>query len=320
MKVLFKTALGVSLTALFLAGGCKANTTDKDVSGAPEFNIVKTKAVSPGMVAAANPHAVEAGLEVLRAGGSAVDAAVAVQTVLGLVEPQSSGLAGGAFMIVYDNKSGDVWFYNGREKAPSGATADMFLDPETGKPIRYFAGITSGRATGVPGVMIMLKKAHKDYGKLDWSKSFEPGIRLAENGFEVSPRLAGLIARAQKFGFGADPDAKAYFFDEAGEPHKIGFLRDNQPYAETLKALADDPRALLKGPIAEAIIAKTQKEPLPGSMTLEDMAAYEAQKEKALCGTYRDHTICGAMPPSSGSIAVLSILGQLENFDMACGR
>ena len=303
------------LTTALVMTGCKQSSTAPNTSADPSI-VSKTKATAPGMVAAANPYAVDAGLDILRKGGSAVDAAIAVQTVLGLVEPQSSGLGGGAFMIVYDNKTGKVWFYDGRETAPAGATPDMFIDPETGEPRRYFDRLTSGRATGVPSAMVMLSKAHDDYGTLKWAESFAPGIELAEQGFNVSPRLNGLITRLAKYGFGADPAVKAYFFDETGEPLQAGFKRDNPAYADTLKALSSNPRALLEGPIGQAIIDRTQEPPLPGTMTLEDMAAYEAKKEPALCGPYRDYTFCGAMPPSSGGIAVLSILGTLENFDM----
>lgn len=303
------------LTSVFVIGGCKQTAPSKKVTNTSGFNITSTEAKAPGMVAAANPYAVEAGLEVLRAGGSAVDASIAVQTVLGLVEPQSSGIAGGAFMMLYDNKTGDVWFYNGREKAPAGVTPDMFLDPESGEPLGYLDRVGSGRSTGVPGVMVMLEKAHKDYGKLDWAKSFDPGIALAEGGFEVSPRLNSLLGRMQRFGFLKDPNAAEYFLND-GEILPVGFKRTNQPYADVLTALSKNPRALLEGPIGEAIIAKVQSEPRPGSMTLNDMAAYEAQKEPAICAPYREYTFCGAMPPSSGSIAVLSILGTLESFDM----
>ncbi len=303
------------LTTALMMAGCKQTVPapESNISG---FNVIATKASAPGMVVAANPHAVEAGLEILRAGGSAVDAAVAVQTVLGLVEPQSSGLAGGAFMIVYDNKTGDVWFYNGRETAPAGVTPDMFMDPETGKPFGYLGRTATGVSTGVPGAMVMLDKAHGDYGKLDWAKSFGPGITLAEAGFEVSPRLSNLLVRMKRFGFLTDPDAAGYFMTEDGETLPEGFKRQNQAYADVLKALAQNPRALLEGPIAEDIVAKIQSDARPGSMTLDDMAKYTAQKEPALCGPYRDYTFCGAMPPSSGGIAVLSILGTLENFDM----
>ncbi len=319
MKTLSKAVLSsFVLTVVLSVGACKKS--DQTISiPAPDtaLNIKQTKALAPGMVAAANPHAVDAGLEVLRAGGSAVDAAIAVQTVLSLVEPQSSGIGGGAFMIVYDNKAGDVWFYNGRETAPASVTPEMFLD-EDGKPLRYFDGIASGRSTGVPGVMVMLSKAHNDYGKTPWADSFEPAIKLADEGFAISPRMGGLIKMAASYGvLNRQEAAREYFFKEDGKtPHEIGFVRDNKPYAETLRALQKNPRALLEPPIANAIIAATHEEPLPGFMTLDDMANYQAQKEPALCGTYRSYTLCGAQPPSSGGIAVLSILGQLENFDM----
>lgn len=306
------------LTTALILSGCKQSAPLANVETThSSLNISTTDAMAPGMVAAANPYAVEAGLEILRQGGSAVDAAIAVQTVLGLVEPQSSGIAGGAFMITYDNKTGDVWFYNGRETAPAGVTPDMFIDPQTGKPFGYIDRVATGLSTGVPGVMVMLDKAHNDYGKLDWSKGFAPGIALAQNGFEVSPRLNNLITRMSKFGFINDPDLINYFMTADGEPIPIGFKRDNQAYADVLKSLADNPRALLEGPIASDIIAKIQNDARPGSMTLEDMSKYEAQKEPALCAPYRNYTFCGAMPPSSGGVAVLSILGTLENFDMA---
>jgi gamma-glutamyltranspeptidase/glutathione hydrolase len=269
------------------------------------------------MVAAANPLAAEAGAEVLRAGGSAVDAAIAVQTVLGLVEPQSSGLGGGAFLVLHDPKTGETWTYDGRETAPMAATSELFLG-EDGKPLRYFDGIASGRSTGVPGALAMLGVAHSDYGKLDWADSFQPAIQLAEEGFEVSPRMASLVARMGQFVLPRDPEARDYFFVEGdpAQPLPVGFVRDNPAYAETLRALQDDPRALLSGPIAEAIIAKTQDEPLPGSLTLADMAAYEPVKKPALCSTYRDYRLCSAPPPSSGGVGVQAILGMLETVDM----
>ena len=256
-------------------------------------------------------------VEILRQGGSAVDAAIAVQTVLGLVEPQSSGLGGGAFMVVYDPETAKVWNYNGRETAPASVTPDLFTDPETGEPLRYFDGIASGRSTGVPGAMVMLSRAHEDYGNLEWGAQMEPAIKLAEKGFEVSPRLAGLVERMGAYVLKNDAEARDYFFLEDGSPISEGTLRDNKPYAETLRALQGNPRALLEGPIAEAILAKTQQAPLPGTMTLADMAGYQAKKSEALCDTYRANIICGATPPSSGPLAVMSILGQLENFDMA---
>jgi len=218
------------------------------------------------MVAAANPLAVDAGIEILKQGGSAVDAAIAVQTTLGLVD-----------------KTAEVWSYDGRETAPSGATEALFQD-EDGKPLRYFNGIASGRSTGVPGAMVMLNKAHQDYGNLPW---------------------------------GRQKQSREYFFLEDGTTTlPVGYLRDNPDYAQTLRALQNNPRALLEGPIAEKIIDVVREEPLPGTLTLEDMAAYQPKKREALCSTYRKHIVCGAQPPSSGAIAVQSILGILENFDI----
>lgn len=289
-----------------------------DVSSAPEFTIAKTESKSAGMVASANPLATQAGVDILKAGGSAVDAAIAVQAMLGLVEPQSSGLGGGAFMVVYDPVTAKVWSYNGREKAPAAVTPEMFLDSETKEPLRRFDGIASGISTGVPGAVVMLHKAHEDYGQLDWGPQMEPAIKVAEDGFKVSPRMAGITARMGRFVLKNDKRAREYFYLEDGTTTiPEGFQRDNQPYAATLRAIQKNPRALLEGPIAEEIIRVTREAPKPGTLTLEDMAGYQAQKTEALCSTYRAHIVCGAQPPSSGPVAVQSILRTLENFDMA---
>ena len=309
MKTFSAMLLG---SAISLAACGDKTTTTSDIP-----SITSTSVASKGMVASANPHATRAGLEILAAGGSAVDAAIAVQAMLGLVEPQSSGLAGGAFMMVYDPKAAKVWAYDGRETAPAGTTADMFQDPETGKPLRYFSGIASGRSTGAPGAMAMLHLAHTDYGRMDWGPQMAPAIQTAEDGFNVSPRMASLVARFGQYVIKNDVDARGYFFLEDGSPIPEGFLRDNKPYAETLRALQANPRAMLEGPIAEAIIAKTRLDPLPGTLTLADMAAYEPLKKEAVCSTYRAHLVCGARPPASGGIAVQATLGILENFDMA---
>ena len=281
-----------------------------------EPTITATPAPKTGMVAAANPLATEAGLKVLRAGGSAVDAAIAVQATLGLVEPQSSGLGGGAFMVLYDPKTAKVWAYDGREEAPAGASATMFQDPSTGKPRGYFQRVGSGQSTGTPGAIVMLHKAHQDYGKLDWGTQFNSSISLAEKGFRVSPRLAGLISRFGGYILKNDPDTRDYFFLDNGDPLPEGHLRKNPDYADTLRAIAENPRALLEGDIAEDIVAKTREQPFPGTLSLADMAKYEPRKAEALCTPYRAHTICGAQPPASGGIAVQSILGTLANFDM----
>ena len=304
----------LALGPLLLLSACLQSNSEQETA---EFTISQTKALSNGMVAAANPLATQAGVDILKAGGSAVDAAIAVQAVLGLVEPQSSGLGGGAFMLVYDPKTAKVWDYNGRETAPAGVTPEIFLDPETGEPVRYFDGIASGRSTGVPGAVAMLNMAHNDYGKLKWGNHFETAINLAEEGFAVSPRMASITARMGRFVLKRDETARNYFYLEDGETTiPEGFIRDNKPYAETLRAISQNPRALLEGTIAEAIVAKTREEPLPGALTLDDMAAYKPLKSEALCSTYREHIICGPQPPASGGVAVQSILRTLENFNM----
>ncbi|MEP3654199.1 MAG: gamma-glutamyltransferase [Litorimonas sp.] len=304
------------LTTALLFTACKA----ADVSSAAVMDgptITTTPAPQSGMVAAANPLATEAGLKVLREGGSAVDAAIAVQATLGLVEPQSSGLGGGAFMVLYDPKTAKVWTYDGREEAPSGASATMFQDPATGKPRGYFERVGSGQATGTPGAVVMLHRAHQDYGKLDWGSQLDSSIKLAEEGFRVSPRMAGLVKRMGGYILKNDPDTRDYFFMENGDPIPEGFLRDNQAYADTLRAIAKNPRALLEGEIAADIVAKIGQDPFPGTLTVADMAKYQPRKTEALCTSYRGHAVCGAQPPASGGIAVQSILGTLENFDMA---
>lgn len=314
-----KTLSVLLLGSAFILSSCQEGAQQAKPPKAPPTALQQVKttpAPNEAMVAAANPLAVDAGIEILKQGGSAVDAAIAVQTTLGLVEPQSSGLGGGAFMVVYDPKTAEVWSYDGRETAPSGATEALFQD-EDGKPLRYFNGIASGRSTGVPGAMVMLNKAHQDYGNLPWGLQMEPAIQLAEGGFNVSPRMAGILERMGKFVLNRQKQSREYFFLEDGTTTlPVGYLRDNPDYAQTLRALQNNPRALLEGPIAEKIIDVVREEPLPGTLTLEDMAAYQPKKREALCSTYRKHIVCGAQPPSSGAIAVQSILGILENFDI----
>ena len=309
MKQIISFFLSIFLYTFVHAGTSSANVVNAKIKPTPSK--------SKGMVAAANPLASRAGVEILEADGSAIDAAIAIQAMLGLVEPQSSGLGGGAFMVVYDPKTAKVWSYNGREKAPSAASPDMFLDPQTKQPIPYRNGIASGVSTGVPGVITMLQKAHQDYGLLDWGVQFEPAIKTAENGFKVSPRMANITARMGGFALNKDKNAKDYFFlDDGNKTIPVGFLRDNPQYANTLRALQKNPRALLEGPIAQEILRVTHRPPFPGSLTLDDMKNYQAKKTEALCSTYRSNIICGAQPPSSGPVAVQSILGVLENFDM----
>ncbi|MGB3456214.1 MAG: gamma-glutamyltransferase [Litorimonas sp.] len=305
------------LSAALVGVACQpAQSPEKGPTNAP---VAEDRAGFPhGMVAAANPYAAQAGADILRAGGSAVDAAVAVQAVLGLVEPQSSGLGGGAFLVLHDPETEETWTYDGRETAPSVATSALFLG-EDGAPLRYFDGIASGRSTGVPGAVAMLGMAHGDYGRLPWADTLDPALSLAEDGFVVSPRMADLVERMGQFVLPRDDNARAYFFvdGDPSQPLPAGFVRDNPAYADTLRALQADPRALLSGPIAQAIIDKTREAPLPGALSLEDMANYQPVKKPALCSTYRDYRLCSAPPPSSGGVGVQSILRTLEPFDMA---
>ncbi|HEX6866357.1 MAG TPA: gamma-glutamyltransferase [Caulobacteraceae bacterium] len=265
-------------------------------------------------VAAANPLAAEAGMKVLREGGSAVDAAVAVQAVLGLVEPQSSGLGGGAFMLHRDGKTGKVTAYDGRETAPAGAMPDMFLD-DNGKPLPFMTAVLSGRSTGAPGAVAMLGLAHREHGRRPWPALFEDAVRLADQGFTVSPRLAGFIS--SQAAQAKTPDAAAYFTGPDGARYQAGDLLKNPAYASTLRRVAaEGSRALLEGPVAQAIVAKVRAAPLPGSLSTADLRAYQPKEGDALCRPYRVYVVCVPPPPSSG-VALLQALMMLEHTDIA---
>jgi gamma-glutamyltranspeptidase/glutathione hydrolase len=265
------------------------------------------------MVAAANPEAVEAGLEVLRAGGSAVDAAVAVQAVLGLAEPQSSGLGGGAFLMTYEAASGRVRAYDGRETAPSAATPELFLD-EAGKPLPFPDAVRSGRAVGAPGAVAMLGLAHADQGKRPWASLFEPGVRLAEQGFTVTQRLAEAAASQHPSAQGRD--AVAYFTKANGTKVQAGDRLRNPAYAATLRRIAaDGPRALLEGPLAQRIAARVAEQPRPGALSVADLAAYRPERREALCRPWRVYVLCSAPPPSSG-VGLIQLMLLLERTDI----
>src|SRR5690625_5242168 len=224
------------------------------------------------MVAAANPLAVEAGVEMLQAGGSAVDAAIAVQLVLGLVEPQSSGIGGGAFLLHYQASNGDIQAYDGRETAPLAADSDLFLDAQ-GEPLEFWEAVVGGRSVGTPGLFRLLELAHEEHGKLEWPQLFIPAITLAEEGFEISPRLAGLIAK-DRF-LDRYSETRAYFLLPDGSPKPEGTLLRNPSYAETLRQVAKGGADVFyKGPIAEDIVAAVQgAADNPGLLSLEDMEA-----------------------------------------------
>jgi gamma-glutamyltranspeptidase/glutathione hydrolase len=268
------------------------------------------------MISAANPHAAEAGLSILRAGGSAVDAAIAAQLVLGLVEPQSSGIGGGGFLMHYSAADRSVEAYDGRETAPAAATGDMFLDAE-GKPRKFYDAVVGGLSVGVPGLMRMLELAHRDHGKLPWADLFRPAIDLARSGFEVSPRLHYLIDRDAKRLTSFD-QARDYFYQPDGSALPVGTVLKNPAYADVLQAVATGGAdAFHTGPIAEAIVAASGNAPLnPGRMTMEDMRSYHAVKREAVCGIYRALRVCGMPPPSSGGVTVAQMLGILDRFDL----
>lgn len=266
-------------------------------------------------VAAANPLAVEAGLAVLRRGGSAVDAAIAMQAMLSLVEPQSSGVGGGAFITYLDGASGKITIYDGREVAPAGAQPDMFLDA-AGKPLPFMTAVVSGRATGVPGAVAMLKLAHDEHGKLGWSGLFGDAERTARDGFIVSPRLARFLTYSGLPQLGV-ADAKSYFSRPDGTMLQAGDRLKNPAYAAFLQRLAaEGPDALYKGPTAARIVAKTGAGSLAGTMTLADLTAYKPVKREALCGPYRVYLVCVPPPPSSG-VGLLQLLAILERTDIA---
>jgi len=263
------------------------------------------------MIAAANPHAAQAGLEMMRAGGSAVDAAIATQMVLGLVEPESSGIGGGAFMLVYDAKTKRTTSFDGREMAPASATPTMFLDAN-GQPRNKGEAIPGGLSVGIPGVVKMLWLAHQKYGKLPWAKLFEPAIKLSEDGFPVGPKLARTLAR----GGSNMPDIKARFYHADGTPLAEGEIYKNPDYAAALKKIAKEgPDGFYKGEIAQAIVDAVQHAPRQqGGMTLEDLDKYQAKERAPVCGEYRAYNVCSMGPPSSGGVAVLQILGMLQRF------
>jgi gamma-glutamyltranspeptidase/glutathione hydrolase len=267
------------------------------------------------MVAAANPHAARAGIEILRAGGSAVDAAIAVQMVLNLVEPQSSGIGGGAFLLHWDGAAKKISAYDGRETAPAAARPDRFLRPD-GTPIGIGDAIASGRSVGVPGMLRLLELAHARHGRLPWKRLFEPAIRLAEEGFAVSARLHRLIAADPLLR--GHPAARAYFYLPDGSALPVGHRLKNPLFAAVLRRVADEgPDAFYLGEIARDTVAAVAGVPRPGDITEGDLAAYRALEREAICGGYRAYRVCGMPPPSSGGIAVLAILGMLERFDMA---
>ena len=263
------------------------------------------------MAATANPHATDAAVDVLERGGSAIDAAIAAQMVLGLVEPQSSGIGGGGFLLHFDARARKVVAWDGRETAPAAADEALFLGPD-GKPLRFHDAVVGGRSVGVPGLVRMLEAAHRAHGRLEWSELFRPAIALARAGFPVSPRLHALLERDPFLR--RDPVAAAYFYDPSGRPWPVGHLLRNPELADTLEAIARrGSLALHAGPIAADVLEKVRGHATnPGRMDARDLAFYRPEAREPVCVTRRAHRICGMPPPSSGGIAVAQILGILD--------
>ncbi|RUR30485.1 gamma-glutamyltransferase [Vreelandella nanhaiensis] len=259
-------------------------------------------------VAAANPLATDAGYQVLKAGGNAVDAAIAVQMVLTLVEPQSSGIGGGAFLMHYDGKR--VQAYDGRETAPAAATGELFM--ENGEPLPFMDAVASGLSVGVPGTVRMLEQAHQEHGQLAWAELFVPAITLAEEGFAVSQRLHTSIASDEALA--NDPLAGQFYYNENGEPLAVGDTLKNPALAEVLRRIAEQgSAAFYEGALAEDLVNRVQSHAVrPGNMTIEDVTGYQAVEREPMCTPWQQWEVCGFPPPSSGHITVMQILGMLD--------
>ncbi|CAN7507479.1 gamma-glutamyltransferase [Massilia sp. LjRoot122] len=311
-----KLTLLASTLALALAGLNPALAQDTRQAAPEAATGYQDKAGWPAknyMVAAANPLAVEAGYRILKQGGSAIDAAIATQLVLTLVEPQSSGIGGGAFLVHYDGRQTQA--FDGRETAPSKADERLFQRPD-GTPVSRTEGVVGGRSVGAPGVLRMLELAHREHGKLPWKALFAPAIKLSEEGFAVSPRLHALLsgdAHLRK-----DPEAARYFYGNGGKPWPVGHVLKNPALAKTLREIADGGAdAFYTGRIARDIAAKVQSHPTnPGLLSAADIAGYQPKVRTPVCSDYRTYTVCGMPPPSSGGIAVAQMLGMFETMDM----
>jgi len=322
MKRAFAKLASLGTAALLAACASAPSNFSYTVPNQPEGSSGYTEkpgwATTKFAVAAANPLATDAGYQILKAGGTAVDAAIAVQMVLTLVEPQSSGIGGGAFMLHYNGR--DVDAFDGRETAPAAADEKLFLGTD-GKPMPFYDAVVGGRAVGTPGTVRMLEMAHREYGKLPWATLFQPAITLADGGFKVSARLNTLLASEQHLK--KDATAAAYFYRTDGTPHPVGTVLRNPELAAVLRKIAaEGSRGLLEGDVAQAIVAKVRSHPTnPGKLSTADLAGYQARKRAPLCHDYRaqakDFRICGFPPPSSGATTVGQILGILAQTNAA---
>ncbi|MEO4042493.1 gamma-glutamyltransferase [Hoeflea sp. CAU 1731] len=310
----------IVLAAFLLAAGPTAaqQATDavapESATGTAERQLATAKDF---MIATAHPLASKAGYDVLAQGGGAIDAMVTVQLVLGLVEPQSSGIGGGGFLVYFDATNDRLTTFDGRETAPRDATPDLFLD-ENGEPLGFFDAVVGGRSVGTPGTLKLLYDTHQRYGTLAWPDLVAPAIDLAENGFEVTPRLNALLALdAERLT--TYPGPRGYFYDDKLQSLPVGHILKNPDYAQTLRMIAENgPDALYRGPLAQRIVETVQTaDNNPGILSLEDLAAYRIVEREPVCMSYRTHDVCGMGPPSSGALTIGQILGMLEPFDLA---
>ncbi len=295
------------VAALLWAGFAAAQPAPEPASGFSPKHGIDAKHF---LLAAAHPLAVEAGYEVLRRGGAAIDAAVAVQMVLNLVEPQSSGLGGGAFILHYSATEAKLRAYDGRETAPAAARADRFIGAN-GQPLEFLNAVVGGKSVGTPGVLRALELAHARYGKLPWEELFQPAIRLATEGFPLSPRLHKLLTVVRLPGRNQAMRRMYYLDDDTPKP--VGALLKNPALADTLrKVAAQGANALYRGEIARDIASTVRDAPNPGDLTEADLAHYRAREREPVCAPYREWKVCGMPPPSSGGVAVLQVLGMLQ--------
>ncbi|MDF1693270.1 MAG: gamma-glutamyltransferase [Zhongshania sp.] len=312
--------LVLQCVALLLLGVTPAYASDPVIvpEAASGFRDSPTVYAKSAMAVTANPYASEAAVKILRQGGSAIDAGIAAQLVLGLVEPQSSGIGGGAFMLHWDAKHNQLSSWDGRETAPQAIDDRYFLNAD-GSEMGFFEAVIGGHSVGVPGVVAMLEAAHREFGKLPWTNLFTPAIELAEAGFIISPRLHTLLKEMPKVA--VNPAISAYFFDEQLQPKAIGSRLANPAYAQTLRLLAKEgSHAFYRGAIAHDIVAAVAKDPnRAGRLSLADLKQYHAVRRPAVCAPFRVYQVCGAPPPSSGGTTVLAILGMLDAFEARSG-
>ena len=290
--------------------GAQADVAPEAATASTDKSLAKA---SKWMVSSANPLASEAGRQILRDGGSAVDAAIAMQMVLALVEPQSSGLGGGAFVVSYDAKRRRISTIDGRETAPAAVTSQLFI--KDGKPLGFADAVNSGLSVGVPGVLRALELAHQRHGRLPWARLLQPAIRLAEEGFAVSTRLHAQIKGNRDLA--AQAAARAYFYPQ-DQPAPIGYLLKNPSLAEVLRRVASEGvSAFYRGEIAQDIVHAVQSHTRPGTLSNQDLAEYRTIEREPVCSRYRQYQLCGMGPPSSGPIAVMQMLGMLQQHEVA---